>query len=76
MTDPPNLRSLAVMRRLGTMFDHVAKVEDMGWPFRPWSMRSRERNGAAAPQLVGATFADHSGAPVAARSSFGERLGA
>ena len=34
MTDPPNLRSLAVMRRLGMTFDHEAEVEDMGMVFQ------------------------------------------
>jgi RimJ/RimL family protein N-acetyltransferase len=33
MTDPPNLRSLAVMRRLGMVFDHEAEIEDMGMAF-------------------------------------------
>ena len=32
-TDPPNLRSLAVMRRLGMVFDHQAEVEDNGMVF-------------------------------------------
>ncbi len=30
ITDPPNVRSLAVMRRLGMVFDHEAEVEDEG----------------------------------------------
>jgi RimJ/RimL family protein N-acetyltransferase len=30
ITDPPNVRSLAVMRRLGMTFDHEAQVEDEG----------------------------------------------
>jgi RimJ/RimL family protein N-acetyltransferase len=34
MTDPPNLRSLAVMRRLGMVFDHEAEIEDMGTVFQ------------------------------------------
>jgi RimJ/RimL family protein N-acetyltransferase len=34
MTDPPNLRSLAVMRRLGMTFDHEAEIEDMGMVFQ------------------------------------------
>jgi RimJ/RimL family protein N-acetyltransferase len=34
MTDRPNLRSLAVMRRLGMVFDHEAEVEDMGMVFQ------------------------------------------
>jgi RimJ/RimL family protein N-acetyltransferase len=34
MTDPPNLRSLAVMRRLGMVFDHQAEIEDMGVVFQ------------------------------------------
>lgn len=29
-TDPPNVRSLAVMRRLGMSFDHEGRVEDEG----------------------------------------------
>jgi RimJ/RimL family protein N-acetyltransferase len=33
ITDPPNARSLAVMRRLGMVFDHAAKVEDEGVVF-------------------------------------------
>jgi RimJ/RimL family protein N-acetyltransferase len=41
MTDPPNLRSLAVMRRLGMVFDHAAEIEDMGMVFRPMGPRSR-----------------------------------
>jgi RimJ/RimL family protein N-acetyltransferase len=34
ITDPPNLRSLAVMRRLGMSFDREAEVEDNGVRFR------------------------------------------
>jgi RimJ/RimL family protein N-acetyltransferase/ubiquinone/menaquinone biosynthesis C-methylase UbiE len=34
MTDPPNLRSLAVMRRLGMVFDHEAEIQDMGMVFQ------------------------------------------
>jgi RimJ/RimL family protein N-acetyltransferase len=34
ITDPPNLRSLAVMRRLGMVFDHQAEVEDDGVVFQ------------------------------------------
>jgi RimJ/RimL family protein N-acetyltransferase len=34
ITDPPNLRSLAVMRRLGMEFDHEAEVEDNGQRFQ------------------------------------------
>ena len=34
MTDQPNLRSLAVMRRLRMMFDHEAEIEDMGMVFQ------------------------------------------
>ena len=34
ITDPPNLRSLAVMRRLGMVFDHRAEIEDMGMIFQ------------------------------------------
>ena len=30
ITDPPNVRSLAVMRRLGMTFEHEAQVEDEG----------------------------------------------
>lgn len=34
ITDPPNVRSLAVMRRLGMTFDHEAEVEDDGELFQ------------------------------------------
>ena len=34
ITDPPNLRSLAVMRRLGMVFDHEGEVEDEGEVFQ------------------------------------------
>jgi RimJ/RimL family protein N-acetyltransferase len=34
ITDPPNLRSLAVMGRLGMVFDHEAEIEDMGMVFQ------------------------------------------
>ncbi len=34
ITDPPNVRSLAVMRRLGMTFDHEADVEDEGIVFQ------------------------------------------
>jgi RimJ/RimL family protein N-acetyltransferase len=34
ITEPPNLRSLAVMRRLGMMFDHQAEVEEDGVVFQ------------------------------------------
>ena len=33
ITDPPNVRSLAVMRRLGMVFDHAARIEDEGIVF-------------------------------------------
>lgn len=33
ITDPPNARSLAVMRRLGMVFDHEAEIEDEGVMF-------------------------------------------
>ena len=33
MTDPPNLRSMAVMHRLGMLFDHRAEVEEDGERF-------------------------------------------
>lgn len=33
VTDTPNLRSIAVMRRLGMSFDHEAVLEDDGVPF-------------------------------------------
>ena len=37
MTDPPNLRSLAVMRRLGMTFDHEAvyAITAERWRSRP-----------------------------------------
>ena len=34
ITDPPNLRSLAVMRHLGMELDHEAEIEDMGRVFQ------------------------------------------
>ena len=34
ITDPPNRRSLAVMRRLGMVFDHEAEVEDNAATFQ------------------------------------------
>jgi RimJ/RimL family protein N-acetyltransferase len=34
ITDPPNLRSLAVMHRLGMMFEREAEVEDSGVVFQ------------------------------------------
>jgi RimJ/RimL family protein N-acetyltransferase len=34
ITERPNLRSLAVMRRLGMVFDHEAEIEDMGMVFQ------------------------------------------
>jgi RimJ/RimL family protein N-acetyltransferase len=34
ITDPPNVRSLAVMRRLGMVFDREAEVEDEGVIFQ------------------------------------------
>jgi RimJ/RimL family protein N-acetyltransferase len=52
ITDPPNLRSLAVMRRLGMAFDHEAEVEDNGQVFQAvvysitadqWRSRSERR---------------------------------
>ena len=52
ITDPPNLRSLAVMRRLGMEFDREAEIEDMGQVFQAvvysitadrWRARARER---------------------------------
>jgi RimJ/RimL family protein N-acetyltransferase len=33
ITDPPNVQSLAVMRRLGMIFDHEADIEDEGSVF-------------------------------------------
>ena len=30
VTDPPNVRSLAVMHRLGMVYDHEAEIEDDG----------------------------------------------
>lgn len=34
ITDPPNERSLAVMRRLGMEFDHEAEIEDEGMVYQ------------------------------------------
>jgi len=33
VTDTPNARSIAVMRRLGMVFDHRADLEEDGVPF-------------------------------------------
>lgn len=53
ITDRPNLRSLAVMRRLGMVFDHEGEVEDDGQFFRAvvysitaerWRSRSKARH--------------------------------
>jgi RimJ/RimL family protein N-acetyltransferase len=49
ITEPPNLRILAVMRRLGMVFDHEPRSRTWEWSSRPWSMRSRASNGAAGP---------------------------
>ena len=46
ITDPPNLRSLAVMRRLGMVFDHEAEVEDKGWSSRRRCTPSPPNSGA------------------------------
>lgn len=52
ITDRPNVRSLAVMRRLGMTFDHEAEVEDDGVVFQAvvysitgdqWHNRARHR---------------------------------
>jgi RimJ/RimL family protein N-acetyltransferase len=51
-TEHPNLRSLAVMRRLGMVFDHEAELEEDGVPFQAvvyvitrdrWRSRAKER---------------------------------
>jgi RimJ/RimL family protein N-acetyltransferase len=55
ITDRPNVRSLAVMRRLGMVFDHEAQVEDDGVVFDAmiysitsdqWRGRAKSRPGA------------------------------
>ena len=55
ITDRPNVRSLAVMRRLGMVFDHEAEVEDDGAVFDAviysitgdqWREHARTRRGA------------------------------
>jgi RimJ/RimL family protein N-acetyltransferase len=52
ITDPPNLRSLAVMHRLGMQFDREAEVEDSGVVFQAvihaitaeqWASADREK---------------------------------
>jgi RimJ/RimL family protein N-acetyltransferase len=52
-TDATNLRSLAVMRRLGMVFDHHGEVEDMGmvFPAVVYAITAEQwRSGAAARQ--------------------------
>ena len=49
ITDPPNLRSLAVMRRLGMVFDHEAEVEDNGHGLRRGGVRHHGRTVAHPP---------------------------
>ena len=59
ITDPPTLRSLAVMRRLGMMFDHEAEIEDMGVVFQAVVYaitREHWRSGAAARRLVAVVY--------------------
>jgi RimJ/RimL family protein N-acetyltransferase len=54
ITDPPNRRSLAVMRRLGMVFDHEAEIVDMGQTFQAVVYvitREQWRSGAAARRL-------------------------
>ena len=51
MTDLPNLRSLAVMRPPGMVFDHRAEVEDTGMGFQAvvYAITGEQwRSGAAA----------------------------
>ena len=54
ITDPPNRRSLAVMGRLGMVFDHEAEIEDNGVVFQAvvyaitaeqWRSRRQPRGG-------------------------------
>jgi RimJ/RimL family protein N-acetyltransferase len=55
ITDPPNLRSLAVMRRLGMVFDHEAEIEDMGVAFQAvvYAVTSEQWRSAAAARRRG-----------------------
>ena len=63
ITDPPNLRSLAVMRRLGMVFDHEAEIEDMGVVFQAVVYAITVSSGAAAPQLAGTAHDDGAARP-------------
>jgi hypothetical protein len=49
ITEPANLRSLAVMGRLGMVFDHQAEVEEDGVVFQAVVYAITMRSGAAAP---------------------------
>jgi 4'-phosphopantetheinyl transferase EntD len=61
ITDPANLRSLAVMRRLGMVFDHQAEIEDMGMIFQAviYAITAEQWRSRAA---AAAAFTDHGGA--------------
>ena len=56
MTDPPNLRSLAAMRRLGMVFDHEAEIEDMGMVFQAvvYAIKAEQWRAGAAARRRGA----------------------
>jgi RimJ/RimL family protein N-acetyltransferase len=56
ITDPPNLRSLAVMRRLGMVFDHEAEIVDMGQVFQAvvYVITREQWQGGAAARRRGA----------------------
>jgi len=58
MTDPPNLRSLAVMRRLGMVFDHHAEIEDMGMVFQAvvYSITAEQWRRGATARRQGRSF--------------------
>jgi RimJ/RimL family protein N-acetyltransferase len=55
ITDTPNLRSLAVMRRLGMVFDHRAEIEDMGQIFQAvvYAITAEQWRSGAAPRRRG-----------------------
>jgi RimJ/RimL family protein N-acetyltransferase len=59
--DPPNLASIAVMRRLGLSFDHAAELDDDGEPFQAvvhaiTAQRWRPNAASAARDVEGQTY--------------------
>jgi hypothetical protein len=53
MTDPPNLRSPVVMRRLGMVSDHEAEIEDMGMVFQAVAYAITDEQWRSAVQRLG-----------------------